>query len=254
MSAVQFIRPDWPAPVGAAASTRLGGYSAAPFDGFNLGDHVGDDAHAVAANRALLRASLALPAEPAWLAQVHGARVVHSDAVAADASVGAAAGNAADACWTDRPGAVCAVLTADCLPVLFSARDGSCVAAAHAGWRGLAGGVLEATVAALPAPPQALLAWLGPAIGPAAFEVGDEVRAAFCDGDAGAAPAFIPASRDGHWLADLYLLARRRLAATGVLAVSGGGLCTVSDARRFYSYRRDGASGRMACLVWLRRG
>jgi len=245
-----FIRPDWPAPqtVLAAASTRLGGYSAAPFDGFNLGDHVGDEAPAVAANRTLLCASLALPAEPAWLNQVHGVRVVHSDAVNAGGAC------AADACWTDRPDAVCAVLTADCLPVLFSAGDGSCVAAAHAGWRGLAGGVLEATVAALPVPPQQLIAWLGPAIGPTAFEVGDEVRTAFCDADAAAAAAFAPASRDGHWLADLYLLARQRLAVAGLSAVFGGGICTVSDSRRFFSYRRDGASGRMASLVWLRAG
>lgn len=246
MSAAEFIRPDWPAPanVGAASSTRIGGVSAAPFDGFNVGDHVGDDPAAIASNRAALVDRLGLPGEPRWLQQMHGTRVVHAAGVEAD--------RVADACWSDRPGDVCAVMTADCLPVLFCDHRSSCVAAAHAGWRGLQGGVLENTVAALPAAPAELLAWLGPAIGPNAFEVGDEVREAFCDSDAVAAAAFVPASRAGHWLADLYTLARQRLRACGVRDISGGQYCTHASAERFFSYRRDGKTGRMVSLVWIR--
>lgn len=215
------------------------GCSVAPYARFNLASHVGDDSLAVAANRQLLRRSL--PAEPCWLNQVHGTRVVAAEHAEPNTD--------ADACFSRSPNLVCAVLTADCLPVLLCAEDGSVVAAAHAGWRGLAAGVLEATVAAMNIPPKKLLAWLGPAIGATAFEVGDEVRAVFCRHDSRAEQAFM-ANGSGKWLCDLYLLARQRLAAMGVTRVSGGDLCTFSDARRFYSYRRDGVTGRMAALIW----
>ena len=238
----ELLVPDWPVPprVQARQTLRGGGVSPSPWASWNLGDHVGDDPGRVAANRAALRAQL--PADPLWLRQVHGVAVAEAGA--------ATAGCEADAAVARQAGAVCAVMTADCLPVLFCDRAGSVVAAAHAGWRGLAGGVLEATVNAMAVPPGEILAWLGPAIGPAQFEVGDEVRAAFTAGDPGAAAAFVPHG-PGKWLADIYALARRRLAAAGVDAVSGGGLCTVSDGRRFFSYRRDGVTGRMATLVWL---
>lgn len=236
------ITPDWPAPanVRAAQTTRQGGVSRAPFETLNLGGHVGDDPGQVSANRARLQAALELPAEPVWLTQVHGVEVVP-----------AAAGSAcADASWADRPGVVCSIMTADCLPVLLCDDGGEVVAAAHAGWRGLVAGVLEATVAAMHRPPQRLLAWLGPAIGPDAFEVGDEVRQRFLAADAGAADCFQP-SPAGRWLADLYALARRRLAQAGVEAVYGGEYCTVGQPELFFSYRRDGRTGRMASLIWL---
>ncbi|MEJ2646720.1 MAG: peptidoglycan editing factor PgeF [Gammaproteobacteria bacterium] len=239
-----WIVPDWPAlpAVRAASTTRRGGVSAAPYSNWNLAEHVGDDPRAVQSNRQRLRERLALPDEPCWLRQVHGVRVL---AVAAGQP-----STEADAAWTPMPGRVCAVLTADCLPVLFCDRRGTRVAAAHAGWRGLAAGVLEATLRAMGVAPQELLVWLGPAIGPAAFEVGVEVRDAFVGADAGAGEAF-RAGPDGRWYADLYALARRRLAAAGVVEVYGGGLCTYSDPERFFSYRRDGATGRMASLIWL---
>ncbi|HSW12410.1 MAG TPA: peptidoglycan editing factor PgeF [Solimonas sp.] len=237
------IRPDWPAPprVRAAQTTRIGGFSQGVHAGFNLGTRCGDDPGAVAGNRRLLAETLQLPAEPGWLQQVHGAGVVRlpvSGLPEADASI------------ATGPGQVCVAQTADCLPVLFCDDQASVVAAAHAGWRGLAGGVLEATIAALPVPPARLLAWLGPAIGPSAFEVGPEVRQAFVDLDPGAVGCFQPAA-PGKFLADLYALARRRLARAGVDRVYGGGLCTHGDAQRFYSFRRDARCGRMASLVWL---
>ncbi len=235
------LQPDWPAPasVRAAVTTRRGGVSTGPHASLNLAAHVGDDPAAVAENRRRVATALGLPAEPAWLQQVHGTTVARDGSAAmADASI------------ATGPGRVCVVLTADCLPVLFAQGDGDCVGVAHAGWRGLAAGVLEATIAALGVPPHSLLAWLGPAIGADAFEVGDEVRAAFTSGDPGAATHF-RAGRAGRWQADLEGLARRRLAAAGVTAIHGGGLCTFSDAARFYSYRRDGATGRMATMVWL---
>jgi len=234
--------PDWPASaqVRALQTLRTGGCSQPPWDSFNLGEHVGDDPLAVAANRQLLRRQL--PAEPLWLQQVHGIA-----AVDADATVNSVA---ADAAYARRPGRVCAVMTADCLPVLFCDRAGTVVAAAHAGWRGLAAGVLESTVEAMAVPPAEILAWLGPAIGPQCFEVGDEVRQAFVLNDPLACEAFV-AQAPGKWLADIYRLARQRLAAVGVVSVSGGGLCTVSDGERFFSYRRDGVTGRMASLIWL---
>jgi len=244
MTKPQFILPDWPAPssVHAAVTTRVSGVSNTPYDSFNLATHVGDEPTAVRENRARLRAALELPAEPVWLKQVHGIAVV-----------GAAQGGAepeADGAFAAQPGAVCAVLTADCLPVLLCNRAGTKVAALHAGWRGLAGGVIEAGVQATGAPGNELLAWLGPAIGPARFEVGPEVRAAFVQHDAQATQAF-RAARDGKYLADIYQLARLRLQRLGVTAVYGGGFCTVTDSARFFSYRRDGATGRMAALIWL---
>jgi len=240
----EFILPDWPAPpnVHACASTRVGGMSAAPFESFNLATHVGDDAKSVEVNRAKLRTVLRLPAEPLWLEQVHGCAVAEAGS---DPE-----GCAADATVVRGPGAVAAVLTADCLPVLLCDRGGRVAAAAHAGWRGLVGGVIEAALARLGVPPAQVLAWLGPAIGPAAFEVGPEVREQFLQTTAGAEAAFRP-SPAGRWLADLYTLARLRLTAQGVRSVSGGHWCTYHDAARFYSYRRDGVTGRMASLIWL---
>lgn len=248
MSTPEFLVADWPGPPGvrAIATTRAAGASAAPYAHLNLGDHVGDAPAAVAANRARLAQWLGLPAAPAWLRQVHGAVVVDA------ATVAPGVPPEADASYATRPGVVCAVLTADCLPVVLAATDGRAVAVAHAGWRGLAGGVLEATVAALGAagaPAGELVAWLGPAIGPAAYEVGSEVRAALLAGDAGADAALAP-GRAGHWWLDLYAAARRRLAAAGVGAVHGGGLCTAGDPQRFFSHRRDGTTGRQATLVW----
>lgn len=235
------ILANWPAPrrVRAVMTTRIGGASLAPWASLNLGDHVGDDAAHVAANRARLRAQL--PAEPDWLKQVHSARVVE---------LGCDTDREADAAVVRAPGHVCAVLTADCLPVLLCDRAGSVVAAAHAGWRGLAGGVLEATVAAMRVPPAEILAWMGAAIGPQAFEVGDEVRTRFVALHDGAATAFVPHG-PGKWMADIYALARIHLAAAGVKAVHGGGRCTFSEADTFFSYRRDGVTGRMASLIWI---
>ena len=237
------LRPDWdlPAGVGALLTTRAGGQSVGPFASFNLGGHVGDDPLAVAANRARLRGFV--PADPLWLSQVHGAAVAN-----ADVSEGVPE---ADAVLARSSRRVCAVLTADCLPALLCDGDASVVAAAHAGWRGLAAGVLENTVREMGVPPHRLRAWLGPAIGPAAFEVGDEVRAAFVAYDPEAATAFVARPVAGKWLADLFVLARRRLVAAGVTRVSGGGVCTVSAPQRFYSYRRDGVTGRFASMVWL---
>ncbi|HEX7953754.1 MAG TPA: peptidoglycan editing factor PgeF [Burkholderiales bacterium] len=237
-----WIIPDWPVParVKSLITSRNGGSSRGPYASMNLGQRVNDDPEAVAANRRLLRQFL--PAEPKWLDQVHGSTVVRAEAVLAPVP--------ADASLATSPGCVSVITIADCLPVLFAERSGACVAAAHAGWRGLAAGVLENTVRALGAPPRDLLAYLGPAIGPAAFEVGDEVRAAFVAVDPAAALAFAP-HQPGKWLADLFLLARQRLAAVGVTDVFGGGQCTYSDPKRFFSHRRDKVSGRMAALVWL---
>lgn len=244
-SELPLIIPDWPAPSGirAACTTRRGGVSNAPWDTLNLGAHVGDAQQAVEQNRTIVGEQLGLGAGRfGWLNQVHGTDVVELPAtgqVRADASV------------TSRAGDVCVVMTADCLPVLFCDASGSRVAAAHAGWRGLADGVLEQTVARF-GNPASLLAWLGPAIGPDRFEVGPEVREVFLMNDPLAASAFVPSPvREGHYLADIYTLARQRLAAAGVLQVYGGGFCTVTDQERFFSYRRDGQTGRMASLITI---
>lgn len=236
-----WIRPGWPAPrrVQACVTTRSGGVSQAPFDGFNLGDHVGDVPERVSVNRQHLQRLLGC--EPAWMSQVHSNCAVEADPRCCPT---------ADAGWTGEAGIACAVLTADCLPVLFCDLDGTRVAAAHAGWRGLAAGMLEATVAAMAVPGPQLIAWLGPAIGPAVFEVGGEVRDAFISRHPACFEAFTPSHRPGHFLADIYQLARIRLAACGVTAVFGGGFCTLSDPR-FYSYRRAARTGRFASLIWL---
>jgi YfiH family protein len=237
------IVPDWPAParVKTLSTTRWGGLSAPPYDSLNLGDHVGDDPRQVAANRRRLRDSLRLPSEPAWLNQVHGAQAVAAETVSADTR--------ADAVYTHRAGVVCVIQTADCLPVLLCDQAGSWIAAVHCGWRGLARGVLAAALAHRPSG-ECLLAWLGPAIGPEVFEVGAEVRAVFLALDERCAAYFRP-SPAGRWLADIYALARLQLQAAGVGAVYGGGWCTYTDAERFFSYRRDGRTGRMASLIWL---
>ncbi|MFC4864511.1 peptidoglycan editing factor PgeF [Pseudomonas sp. MAHUQ-62] len=236
-----WLTPDWPASarVNACVTTREGGFSQSPYEGLNLGSHVGDDPQAVEQNRLLLMSSLGC--RPAWLSQVHGVQVSRADPARVDE---------ADASWTDEPGVASAVLTADCLPALFCDRAGTRVAAAHAGWRGLANGVLEATLDALALSPEEVLVWLGPAIGPAAFEVGPEVREAFVANHQEAGQAFRPSANAGKFMADIYQLARIRLAARGVHAVYGGGFCTVSDPR-FYSYRRASRTGRFASLVWL---
>lgn len=241
---MQNLTAGWPAParVRTLVTTRDGGVSLAPYASLNLGQHVGDDPAAVAENRARLRACL--PAEPFWLNQVHGIGVQEACADAPDVPPDADAG------FTRQPGVVCAVMTADCLPVLLTDRSGSVVAAAHAGWRGLCNGIIEATIARMAVPASDILAWLGPAIGPDAFEVGPEVRAAFMAHDPTAASAFA-AIPDGKYLADIYLLARQRLNACGVTEVHGGDACTVTERERYFSYRRDGRTGRMASLIWL---
>ncbi len=254
--ALEVIVPEWPVPpqVRAAFTLRSGGVSAAPYDSLNVGAHVGDVPAAVQENRRRLREALALPSEPAWLEQVHGTGVVAIDALDPRAGTPAvdeaARPPTADAVTTHHSGPVCVIQVADCMPVLFAARDGSAVGAAHAGWRGLAGGVLQATVKSLRVPPAQLVAWLGPTIGQSNFEVGEDVRAAFTAEDAGAVSAFAPNMR-GRWQCDLYALARRRLAMLGVENVFGGGWCTYADPTRFFSFRRDGRCGRMAALIWL---
>ncbi|HMA87671.1 MAG TPA: peptidoglycan editing factor PgeF [Burkholderiales bacterium] len=242
---MQPIEPDWPAPRGvhALVTTRAGGCSVGPYASLNLGARSGDDPAAVNENRRRLVALL--PAAPVWLRQVHGTAVVDADRARDEALE-----PQADAAVARARATVCAVLVADCMPVLLADDGGTMVAAAHAGWRGLSAGVLEATVGAMRVAPQRLIAWLGPAIGPRRYEVGDEVRAAFLARDAAAASAF-RAVRPGHWLLDLYAVARQRLAASGVTRVYGGGLCTYSDPARFYSYRREPKTGRMAALIWL---
>lgn len=250
--------PDWDAPanVSALSTTRRGGTSLAPYDdgsgarGLNLGVHVGDAPEAVAANRALLRPML--PGEPGWLTQVHGSEVVNAH----DATLAAQRGEMlkADACIATAPGVVCVIQTADCLPVLFCDTAGRVVGAAHAGWRGLANGVLENTVARMrEAGAGDILAWMGPAIGSARFEVGEDVLQAFAEHDREAATAFTPVTAGpSKYHADIYALARRRLASAGVSRVWGGNRCTVSERERFYSYRRDGVTGRMASLIWFK--
>lgn len=237
---IQWIEPDWPAPPGvrAASSLRAGGVSQAPFSGLNLGAHVGDDPAHVAENRRQLAAALNLPAEPVWLTQVHGHRTVRAEAPG---------DRTADAAYARESGVVCVVMTADCLPVLLCSRDGLAVAAAHAGWKGLAGGVLESAVESMGT--DDLMAWLGPAIGPEAFEVGGEVREAFTARGAEFADGF-RAVGDGKFLADIYHLARLTLNRLGIADIYGGGWCTHAQADDFFSYRRDRTTGRMASLIW----
>ena len=236
-----WIVPEWPAPEGVRSliTTRNGGVSGGPCASFNVGLRAGDDPQAVAANRAQLRELL--PQEPRWLKQVHGARVVAADSVTTPPE--------ADASVAREPGTVCVVMIADCLPVLLAERSGRTVAAAHAGWRGLAAGVVEATVQAMQVAPEEVLAYLGPCIGPTAFEVGSDVYDAFVPSDPGAQGAFRPL-RPGKWLADLHQLTRRALARAGVSLIHGEVRCTYADPLRFFSYRRDRATGRMAALIW----
>lgn len=241
------VRAQWQAPAGVHAFTTTRsapGVSQAPYDRFNLGDHVGDDPAAVATNRALLRREFALPAEPVWLSQVHGTRVVDIDQRPLDLLP------EADAALTRVRGRVLAVLTADCLPVLFADADGGVIAAAHAGWRGLAGGVLENTVRAMAVPAAKISTWIGPGIRLPAFEVGPEVRETFVAADRLAFAAFKPSARRGHFHCDLAMLARLRLMREGVTRIADCGLCTHADAARFYSHRRQAPTGRMATLVW----
>jgi YfiH family protein len=256
MDAASFITPDWPglpANVGALATTRKGGASTGPYDdgagggGLNLGLHVGDDADTVRANRDRVQALL--PGRPAWISQVHGVGVVDAAAVGADQPV-----RVGDASIAAAPGLVCAILTADCLPVLFADEGGKVVGAAHAGWRGLAGGVLGTTVAAMRAAGAgAITAWMGPAIGASAFEVGTDVLDSFSAALPGAASAFQPyPGRPDKYLADMFALARMMLARDGVTNIHGGHHCTATERERFYSYRRDGVTGRQASLIWLK--
>ena len=244
------IRPDWPVPghVISAVSTRAGGVSPAPFSAANLAFHVGDDRQAVADNRRRLMAAMGCDVAVFWPTQVHGTRIVEANAVPAGEE-----GPEADAVHI-RPGQAGAVLTADCLPVLLCDRSGREAMVVHAGWRGLAAGIVTRAVQQMDTAPGDLFAWLGPAIGPCHFEVGAEVREAFTAADQPESDAaFHPSRRAGHWMADLYTLASVRLAAAGVTAVSGGGWCTFCDPARFFSYRRDGVTGRMATLIWIKK-
>jgi len=250
VQSASLIYPDWPAPktVKAFSTTRLGGVSRWPYDSLNLGDHVGDSTADVAANRRHLQQLLGEQVHCQWLQQVHGTKVIRS----LEFDSAADRVPEADASVSQQQNIACLVMTADCLPVLFCDRAGTRVAAAHAGWRGLADGVLEATLSALECPAEEVICWLGPAIAQDAFEVGDEVRQRFCDQHTGAETAFKRrAEHPQKWFADLYALARLRLSLAGVAAVYGGNFCTFGDSERFFSYRRDGQTGRMASLVWL---
>lgn len=244
---MDLILPNWPAPanVFSAQSTRSGGISPAPFASLNLGAHVGDSPACVEANRAHLAGCLSLPGAPVWLEQVHGTRVL---------TLPDDTGNlTADAVVSRTSDQVCSIMTADCLPVLFCDQAGTVVAAAHAGWRGLAAGILETTLQAMAVDPATVLVWLGPAIGPSAFEVGGEVRAAFITHSSLAEHAFTSVGnpQDDKWLADIYQLARLRLVAAGVRQFYGGNYCTYTDSTRFFSYRRDQATGRQASMIWM---
>ncbi len=236
------IIPDWPAPanVKTLQTTRVGGNISAPYDSFNLGDHVGDAPMTVVRNRMLL--NTLLPSEPVWLKQVHGTVVANADMASCLPQ--------ADACIARHRDAVCVVMTADCLPVLLCDTQGSVVGAAHAGWKGLAAGVIETTVQAMDIAPQNLMAWFGPAISQQAFEVGEEVRALFVDADPQAAAAFV-SGQNGKWLADIYALARLRLDVLGIAQIYGGSYCTYRERERFFSFRRDGVTGRMGSFIWL---
>jgi YfiH family protein len=248
-ASARFIRPVWPASAGVAAvtTTRISPVpaiaSGKPYDSFNLATHVGDDPIQVQRNRTLLQQALQLPSEPLWLRQIHGDRAVEFEE--------AGNGIEADAIIARKPGEICLVQTADCLPVLICDRQGECVAAVHGGWRGLCQNIIAKTIEALNVPPGNLLAWLGPAISGAAYEVDDTVRRHFADKSTTYAQAF-KASGPGHWQLDLYTIARLQLRALGVTAIYGGDFCTYRQSDLFYSYRRDGETGRMASLIWLR--
>lgn len=245
---IAWLQPEWDAPprVRVVSTLRTGGVSKGEYAQLNLANHVGDDLQAVRENRARLSAAAGLPGAPLWLDQVHGTTVAEHPGALAEGITPPQA----DAAVTFASGRVCSVMTADCLPVVLTDRAGSRVGVAHAGWRGLAGGVLEATVQALRVHPDQLLAWLGPAISQTAFEVGPEVRAAFVARSVANADAFV-VNAAGRYQADLYALARNALGAAGVRYISGGGVCTSSDSQRFFSFRRDGRTGRMATLAWL---
>ncbi|WP_041354611.1 peptidoglycan editing factor PgeF [Methylophaga nitratireducenticrescens] len=242
--AESFIEVNWPAPknIRAITTTRNGGQSLAPFDSLNLGDHVGDNPDCVAANRQRLIEAALMPAEPLWLKQTHSTAVIHSSQWQQNIE--------ADAIISNSINQVCAVMTADCLPLLITDKSGSQVAAIHAGWRGLQAGIIENTLARFGVAGSEILAWMGPAIGPKAFEVGPEVKAAFLAIDPAAESAFI-ASHSDRYLADIYMLARQRLSAQGVTAIYGGDFCTYSENERFFSYRHEGVTGRMATLIWI---
>ena len=240
---LEIIQPDWNAPgnIVACTTTRQGGYSQGKWASLNLANHVGDDPVMVSKNRTLLSESLQLPSEPVWLEQVHGCDVAMADS--------AIATPACDASFTQQPDVVCAVLTADCLPLLLCNEEGDRVAAVHAGWRGLSAGVIEQAVKQMACPGESVLAWLGPAIGPDVFEVGAEVREMFIGLEHQASNAF--KEHGDKWLCDIYQLARQRLANLGVSQIAGGDYCTYHDIERFYSYRRDGTTGRMASLIYI---
>lgn len=243
MDSRSWISAQWPAPahVHAGTTTRFGGVSVAPYDSLNFALHVGDDSESVATNRQQLKEYLKLPNEPHWLTQIHGCDVSTDDVMTHEA----------DACMTQIAGRVCVVMTADCLPVLITDRQGSCVAAVHAGWRGLEQKTIVQTIEKMPVKSQDLLVWLGPAIGANAFEVGEEVRDQFLKQDQSYAEAFAAGKREGKWLLDIYRLARHQLAALNVRGIYGGDRCTYQDVQRFYSFRRNKVTGRMASLIWI---
>lgn len=243
---MQFLYPDWPVAsnVRAVVTTRVGGESHGKYTSLNLGAHVGDSPAAVVSNRARVREALKLPAEPCWLQQVHGIEVVDAAAITPGTAV-------ADGAYTDRKNVVCAILTADCLPIFLCDRAGTEVALLHAGWRGLAAGIIDAGLRRLRASPHELLVWLGPAIGASAYEVGEDVRRAFIDSDAAATEEFSAGRVTGKWHMDIYRLAGRQLRNRGVREIYGGAHCTATQAPLFFSHRRDGTTGRMASLIWL---
>lgn len=244
MRKVECVFAEWPAPacVKTATTTRMGGSSQGRFASLNLGEGLGDDPARVRENRQRVSHVLGLPSEPVWIKQVHGNRVINAGESTENVT--------ADGSFSEKPGVICAILTADCLPVFLCDRKGSRVGLVHAGWRGLAAGVIAAAVNRLNMPRGSLLAWLGPAIGPAAYEVGEDVRRAFLEQDERNAEAFVP-GRPSRWMADLYSLARRQLNREGVVDVYGGAFCTHGEAERFFSFRRDGQCGRMASLIWM---
>lgn len=241
---INLIKPNWPAPmhIHAYTTTRQGGYSMMPYTSLNLADHVGDNIKHVKQNRNLLKQSLQLTNEPVWLIQTHGTNVIQADPTSTSLT--------ADASFTEKSEIICAVLTADCLPVLICDSAGTMVAAIHAGWRGLAAGIIETTIKKLPATPNNLLAWLGPAIGPKAFEVGQDVYEHFLQSNSKAALAFENYAAN-KWLANIYWLAEQRLRKTGITHIYGGEYCTYTDTTQFYSYRRNQNTGRMASLIWI---